>query len=234
MDHKKAKASLEKLNVLFNSVQNSSEDISAIEKDLLLSYIRKLYDAVLQGDLTSIHAAIATSKKPTKKKSKKKKIMTTAPSKDPKVENKVAPEVVEEKKVEVVEEKIEVLSSTPEKAGSDKNEPSSVQPEQVDERLKELFNIQEATELSEKLSQMPIKDLSKSMGINEKIFTVQELFGGNQDLFNSCIETLNACDNFEEAKKYLATGVAKDNDWGSEDKLKKAVHFIKLVHRRYQ
>jgi hypothetical protein len=104
----------------------------------------------------------------------------------------------------------------------------------IDESLEELFSIEEATELSHKLSLTPIKDLKKSMGINEKIFTVTELFNGDQKLFDECLTALNDFKNFEEAKKFLAIGPASDFDWSEKSKQKKAKTFIKLVHRRYQ
>jgi hypothetical protein len=80
----------------------------------------------------------------------------------------------------------------------------------------------------------PIADLTKAMGINEKIFTVRELFKKDQDKFNDTIQHLNTLASFDEAKTYLMHGVAKDLGWDEPDMHKKAFNFIKLVQRRYK
>ena len=51
----------------------------------------------------------------------------------------------------------------------------------VSEELEDLFEFKQAKDLSERLSQSPIKDLTKAMGINERFLTTNELFDGNGD-----------------------------------------------------
>ncbi|HMT54541.1 MAG TPA: hypothetical protein PKC06_14900, partial [Saprospiraceae bacterium] len=101
------------------------------------------------------------------------------------------------------------------------------------EIMDELFAEERISDLSDKLSLSPIKDLTKSMGINEKIFTQQELFGNNQQQFITTLEKLNNCQNFTEAKQYLLENVINDFGWTSEGKVKKAATFIKLVKRKF-
>ncbi|MEL6865176.1 MAG: hypothetical protein AAFP19_12185 [Bacteroidota bacterium] len=98
----------------------------------------------------------------------------------------------------------------------------------------DLFEQKEAKELSEKLSEQPIKDLSKAMGLNDKYLTLNELFGGDQKVFDETIKALNGMSNFDEAKAYLAANIAGKYDWSNKNKKKKARHFIKLVRRRYK
>ena len=100
--------------------------------------------------------------------------------------------------------------------------------------LIELFDLHESSELSDKLASAPISDLTKAMGINEKIFTVNELFGGKQDEMNNMLCALNGLDNFEEAKSVLMNSVAQKYNWTEGSKLKKAKNFIKLVKRRFK
>jgi hypothetical protein len=102
-----------------------------------------------------------------------------------------------------------------------------------DEML-EIFEETQINEVSDRLSMTPIADLTKAMGINEKIFTVRELFNKDQERFMSTMSHLNSCVNFEEAKQYLLHGIASENGWDEPSKSKKAANFIKLVQRRYR
>jgi hypothetical protein len=228
MDHKKAKITLGKLNVLFNSLEDAGEEISSIEKDLMLNYIKQLYEAVLNGDPITI---------PKLPENRQTSFQTDNKSKaEPKF---YLPEQEEDKKATVLEKedenpKTEVKKSIEEDTKGQSSEEDKSLEKEIDESLKTLFAIEEATELSHKLSLTPIKDLKKSMGINEKIFTVKELFNGDQKTFDECLAALNEFKSFEEAKKFLAIGPATDFDWSEKEKEKKAKTFIKLVHRRYQ
>jgi len=103
----------------------------------------------------------------------------------------------------------------------------------VDADLLALFEENSGRELSDKLASRPIKDLTKAMGINEKIFTVKELFGGDQKEFDNIMVALDGLGSFEEAKNVLIGSVAEKYDWASSKKVKKAATFIKLVRRRY-
>jgi len=72
------------------------------------------------------------------------------------------------------------------------------------------------------------------MGLNEKIFTVNELFGGNNAEFQNTMVALNGLGSYDEAKSVLMGSVANKYGWGEPGKLKKARNFIKLVQRRYK
>lgn len=99
--------------------------------------------------------------------------------------------------------------------------------------LAAVFTKKEATDLSAQLSLSPIKDLTKAMSINEKIFTVNELFAGNQGEFNSCLAKLNSLSNYEEAVSYLSKEVAGQFGWDDEGRFNKVEQFMILVQRRF-
>lgn len=98
----------------------------------------------------------------------------------------------------------------------------------------ELFKIKKANEISEKLSQLPITDLNKAMGVNEKIYVKNELFDGDDLFFQQTIKRLNSMENFDQAKDYLTREVAGNLNWSEPEKVKKAKNFIQLVYRRYK
>ncbi len=97
----------------------------------------------------------------------------------------------------------------------------------------ELFNFEEISDLSQKLSSAPITDIRSSMGLNERVLTINELFGGNAMAFDKTIKNLNGLNSFEEAKNYLAETVIPEYNWNDESKLKKARVLLKLIRRRY-
>ncbi len=96
-----------------------------------------------------------------------------------------------------------------------------------------LFTLSDGNELSDKLAKTSISDIGKSMSINEKIFTVKELFSGDRSSFDDAIEKLNSFKTYDEATNFLSTNVAEANDWLSPDKEKKVKTFLKLVQRKY-
>lgn len=99
--------------------------------------------------------------------------------------------------------------------------------------IEELFYFQEARELSDRLSLSPIADLTKALGINDRLLTVNELFGGDYAFFDESFRKLNSMNSFEEAKSYLKDNVVQDQDWLNPVKKERAKRFIKFIKRRY-
>jgi|GEM_PF-6232884 len=99
--------------------------------------------------------------------------------------------------------------------------------------IAELFEATKAKDLSERLGEAKLDDLSKAMGINEKIFTVNELFDGDHDAFDDTITKLNAKTSLKQAQDFLARDIAQKFEWADPSRQKKAKNFIKLVRRLY-
>jgi hypothetical protein len=238
MDIKNFNRKLHKISSLAENA-NDDNDLTALEHDLLLSYIRDLYEIALDHKVSE----------PARRESKP----VVNPITDrPQVEQiqPVTPSVVHVVKEIVVETPPQVVVAEEQTA---RIEIQHIEPEKIIEKpievintikkagkeiisqeiMDELFAEERISDLSDKLSLSPIKDLTKSMGINEKIFTQQELFGNNQQQFITTLEKLNNCQNFTEAKQYLLENVINDFGWTSEGKVKKAATFIKLVKRKF-
>ena len=138
---------------------------------------------------------------------------------------------------ETVEQKIEIPQEQP--VSRDKQELNTYPTPQsavfnLDPKLEALFEVPKVQDLSDKLSSAPIQDLGRAFGVNERILTINELFGGDIQLFNNTIQSINGMDRFEDAKKYLVLNVAKKNQWVDEHKKFKASSFIKTVRRKFQ
>ncbi len=235
MDLKKAKLLLDKINALYQSINSDRKNVSSIEKDLMKSYVLQFYESFL--DVPHIidnenHPAIEIIKSSPKPEAPKREEPKPEPAPEPVPPPKPAPvavvkeepEKVEDVKPEPVPAPVEVKTPPP---------PKREIPIEVSEELEELFAFNKSTDLSEKLGEMPITDIKKAMGLNERIFTVNELFGGDQAVFDLTLDTLNKLTDFTQAKSFLVRNAATKYEWASKGRKSKAKNFIKLVKRRY-
>lgn len=84
--------------------------------------------------------------------------------------------------------------------------------------------------IADKLQEKPIKDLKAAIGINDKFKFINELFDGNLQGYNECIDKLNGFVSFEEAGSFLDS-LKNQNNWANENE-----SFAKLsdmIIRRY-
>lgn len=268
MNLKKAKKHLLKINRLYDNISEDGQ-LSQIERDLMLNYVREFYEIFLfdkNGSSPKTVAApspnaakpAAISYKPIQKAKVEpkpvvkpiiKEVVVPPPAPEPVVKpvvkEVIAPtpptpprpepiKIPEPLKVEVVPEPVKSKDEIliPKFVHAPKLKPKSdvanIRAEDDD-----IFAIKEATELSEKLSQTPIKDLNKAMGINDKIHLINELWGGNKIYFDEVIKELNGLPHFEAAQTYLSQNVAAKYDWSNKKRQKIAKDFIRLVKRRY-
>ncbi|MCB0705980.1 MAG: hypothetical protein KDC34_11745 [Saprospiraceae bacterium] len=256
MDLKKAKILISKVNTLFQSMSADETSIAPIEKDLMRSYLRDLYEQFHNPALQDTASAPVSEKEDEVEEIWIEKASAPAPPPPPKPKPK--PRIIEIP--DSLKERIEVKKPEPAPVQEPKYTPPppppapdpepepepepapapevskpivAARPKDLSEDVAALFEMSKATELSEKLSELPIRDLTKAMGLNERIFTINELFGGDQDAFDSALKQLNSVEDFDDARNYLMT-LADKFAWGSKNKSKKAQNFIKLVRRRYQ
>ena len=234
MNIKKLSKRLNKINLLFQSIKEEGS-ASSIEKDLLLSYLREAYEYATEDTGSSP----APRPKPTPQKQRYEEPAVHVPTSTPTPAAKVMEQIVQE---EILPEPpVEQVTTAATPATPPAPEPVvetvtatvATPAAPVSDALSAVFAQADVSELSDRLSMARIADMTKSMGINEKIFTVKELFGGDSDLFNSIMTKINGFANYDEASQYLKTGIARDQDWGHESKIKKAEAFIKLVKRRF-
>lgn len=231
MDNTKAKIALDKINVLFKNVNLNPNHVSALEKDLLLSYVREFYEALLKD--TSTTTQPTTSNIP-----EKPDFEIVTPSKP------ITPPAAKPKFIEIEEEE-PVVQSTPiinrEPVEQPARTPIETKNTFVQEPIKpsgpkaafeQLFEYKKATELSEKLSESPISDLTRAMSINDKLLYVNELFDRDIEAFNETLKVLNRFDSLNDAKGLLSN-LAERYDWLNGEKIDISRDFIKLVRRRY-
>jgi hypothetical protein len=253
MNLKNVKQQLEKVNRFYDYLDANQEITSRIDRDALIASIRALYDACFDEEVTStpkvtapqVHKttpSVTAEKNPDTSKKRPTLVFnteTSATSKEIPVKKEEKQEPV--KKEPVVEKPVEktVLKETPKK-----QEPSPiVEPEATakettssdgfNEDYDELFLFKEATDLSQKLSATPLKDLNKALGLNEKFLYINELFGGDVAKFQAAIKVLNDEENFDTARSYVESELIETYNWMKKVKTPIAKDFVKLVRRRY-
>lgn len=221
------------------SMSLSPDQVTAIEKDLMKSYVSQLYEIFLVEDGSPAPApkpVKATPPPPPEPEPIPEPVVAAKP-----VAPKPTPPPAPAPEPPAPEPKLEPVKAAkpapkPIELEIEPTPPPAPKPKvkvSIDSDLEEVFNLPEATDFAEKLSQAPIKDLTKAFSINDRLLSVQELFNGDNDLFNATLKTLNGFDSFDEAKKYLASSIASKNKWASKSKKGKAKIFIKTVKRRY-
>ena len=238
MDIKKATILLEKINTLHKSLTTDTDNITAIERDLMRSYLRQLYEVYLGNDVGS--AATRTvrtevikpkTRTPTTRKPSPPPAPAPAPPPPPSRPTPRVIEVPEDLKQKVVPPPASVPPPPP------KPKPAPAAPKPTPaaqgEEVAQLFEQSGGQDLSDRLSRTPIADLTKAMGLNERILTQNELFGGSKTDFDATMSALNGLKTFDEAKQYLAQNVITKYGWTSKQKQKKAKVLIKLISRRY-
>lgn len=106
------------------------------------------------------------------------------------------------------------------------NEVVGEQKESLNDRLK-----QEKTEVAHVLKDTPIKDLRKGIGINDKFLFVNELFRGDEAMYERSIKTINSFHILPEAEYWINRELKFKLGWNdNKDTVK---HFYHLVRRRF-
>lgn len=250
MDLTKAQRLLVKIQAFLDNGNNN--EISRLERDLLKSYIVQLYDAVSAEEVSQhaekpkpaeIHVA-----KFQKTEAPEPVIVPEVPKPEPEkivVAEIIPPKVKEiplEIKVPAVESvyvatppevkpiHIPVVEKVAEVVEKSWNLPVA---NDIPEALTKLFEQATAEEVSVRFSHIPIDNIEAALGLNERIFTLNDLFGGNRELFESTCTQLNNLGSFAEASRILLNGPAKQFNWAHPERIKMAEHFIRIVSRRY-
>lgn len=87
------------------------------------------------------------------------------------------------------------------------------------------------TELSDKLADVPIKDLKKAIGINDRFLYIKELFRGDEAMYERSIKTINSFSIWPEAEYWIRRELKTKLGWVDTDAV--VVQFDQLVKRRF-
>lgn len=236
MNLQQAKILLEKINALHKSMSLDDGEVSNIERDLMLSYIRQLYES---------YQSYAAATTPSGAKAKAQKVEKTSkaasplpppppppPASKPELKPEPKPEPTPEPVVEQPAPPPPPPPPPPVAEPTPAPNPAPVAKTSSNPRIEGLFRNKAAKELSEKLSARRVDDLTKALSINDKLLYANELFGRDMDRMTKTLLTLNKLQNMDEAKDQLID-LAEKFDWIDDERAEVAEGFIKLVRRRY-
>lgn len=96
----------------------------------------------------------------------------------------------------------------------------------LNERLKE-----SRLDLADKLTDAPIRDLRKAIGINDRFLYINELFRGDEAMYERSIKTINNFSILPEAEYWIQRELKVKIGWKDQDEVVK--QFDQLVRRRF-
>ncbi|HLO79530.1 MAG TPA: hypothetical protein VK166_01150 [Chitinophagaceae bacterium] len=97
---------------------------------------------------------------------------------------------------------------------------------ELNEKLKE-----PTREVAQKLQDVPIKDLRKAIGINDRYLYINELFNGDEAMFERSVKTLNQFSILPEAEFWMQRELRIKLGWKEDNPL--VQQFVLLVRRRF-
>ena len=96
--------------------------------------------------------------------------------------------------------------------------------------IAEKFAAEQKMTLADKLKMSRINDLRTAIGINQKFLFMNDLFEGENMVFNEAINRVNSCNSGDEAKTVL-TEYSMKYGWSGDSE--RVMQFFELIERRY-
>ena len=96
----------------------------------------------------------------------------------------------------------------------------------INERLK-----QTRIDLGDTLTEVPIRDLRKAIGVNDRFLFINELFRGDEVAYERSVKTINSFSIFPEAEYWIQRELKVKNGWNDSHELVR--QFYQLVKRRF-
>lgn len=119
-----------------------------------------------------------------------------------------------------------VQTTTPEVVKELNDTISDNQISSLNDRLK-----QSKIDLGDTLTEVPIRDLRKAIGVNDRFLFINELFRGDEAVYERSIKTINSFSIFAEAEYWIQRELKVKNGWNDADEMVK--QFYQLVKRRF-
>ena len=110
--------------------------------------------------------------------------------------------------------------------GKELNEIMGVNESSLNDKLKE-----SVLEIGHKLTDSPIRDLKKAIGVNDRYLFINELFRGDEAMFERSLKTINSFRMFPEAEYWIERELKVKLGW--EEQKPTTKHFYHLVRRRF-
>lgn len=96
----------------------------------------------------------------------------------------------------------------------------------LNEKLK-----QSKIDLGDTLTEAPVRDLRKAIGVNDRFLFINELFRGDEPAYERSIKTINGFSIFPEAEYWIQRELKVKNGWNDSNEI--VQQFYRLVKRRF-
>jgi hypothetical protein len=106
------------------------------------------------------------------------------------------------------------------------NETAAANAASLNDKLK-----QSKIDLGDSLTEAPIRDLKKAIGINDRFLYINELFRGDESMYERSIKTINSFSILPEAEYWIQRELKTKIGWSENNETVK--QFIQLVKRRF-
>ncbi|GAB2833839.1 hypothetical protein [Ferruginibacter profundus] len=90
---------------------------------------------------------------------------------------------------------------------------------------------QSKSDLGDTLTETPIRDLKKAIGVNDRFLYINELFRGDENMYERSIKTINSFSILPEAEYWIQRELKTKIGWSEDNEIVK--QFIQLVKRRF-
>jgi hypothetical protein len=215
MQSEKIRTLLAELAALKEQMESwqSSFAIPAIEKDLALNRMQQMYAMLKELAVQNVSADTLSQSQP------ESVIIIETATETALSEETTRPDITASGLTVSIQESM-------------KNSERSISAQHPEETLLErLSKLKEEKSLADRFSTLPVKDLKKSIGINERFQYINELFEGNVTDFNHLIDRLNACPVKEEALRLLQEEYALRREWNTQGETYRSL--VALIERKF-
>jgi hypothetical protein len=126
----------------------------------------------------------------------------------------------------VFEEEVETNNNNFGETKKEINEIVATTTPSVNDKLK-----QAQIDLGDTLTEAPIRDLKKAIGINDRFLFINELFRGDEAMYERSIKTINSFSILPEAEYWIQRELKTKIGW--KDKSEVVLQFDQLIKRRF-
>ena len=103
---------------------------------------------------------------------------------------------------------------------------ATIEKESLNDRLRE-----EKIEIATALQGVPIRDLKKAIGVNDRFLFIQNLFRGDENMYERSLKTINGFSIYPEAQYWIQRELKVKLSWPDQSDTVKL--FDQLVKRRF-
>jgi hypothetical protein len=249
MSQSKADRLVTRITALHHSLHLDTEDDgpSPLERDLMLGYLRDLYDLYLNVDGMPTEKKAAPKKddpKPVAKPPAPKESAPTVemapaapPPPPPTKEASVPDQAPEVPDVPVPPPPAPAYAAHTAKIDPAYNRPAPNPPQpaprpNASPEVEALFQEPEESGIGARLMRQKVSDLTRALSINNRVLFTNRLFGNSNEELTKALKELNLKGSMQYAKPTLVN-LAQQYHWADEERQETAREFIELVRRRY-